>query len=181
MLPRIQQKYRDETVGSLFTEFNYANKMMIPRLVKIVLNTSMSEAVSNVKILNSAAEELTLITGQKSVITRARQSIANFRLREGMPIGAKVTLRGRKMWEFLDRLSSVSIPRIRDFRGLNPKKFDGRGNYTMGITEQIIFPEISYDKIQKINGMNISFVTTAKTDAEALALLKGLGMPFADS
>ena len=181
MQPRIQQKYHNEVFDALLKDFNYSNKMMVPKLSKIVLNTSMSEAISNVKLLHAAAEELTLISGQKTVITRARKSIANFRLREGMPLGAKVTLRRRKMWEFFDRLTAIAIPRIRDFRGLTPKGFDGRGNYNMGIIEQIVFPEISYDQIKKMNGFNITFVTTAKTDAEALALLKHLGMPFADA
>ena len=181
MQPRIQQKYHNEVFDALLKDFNYSNKMMVPKLTKIVLNTSTSEAISNVKLLHALADELTLIAGQKTVITRARRSIANFRLREGMPLGAKVTLRRHKMWEFFDRLSSIAIPRIRDFRGLTPKGFDGRGNYNMGIIEQIVFPEISYDQIKKMNGFNITFVTTAKTDAEALALLKHLGMPFADA
>jgi large subunit ribosomal protein L5 len=180
MVPRIQEKYKNETIGLMLEEFQYSNVMMVPRLEKIVVNTSMHEAIQNIKLLQAATEELTLITGQKAIVTKARRSIANFKLREGMPIGAKVTLRRKKMWEFLDRLSSVAIPRIRDFRGLNPKGFDGRGNYSMGIVEQLIFPEISYDQIKKINGMNITFVTTAKTDAEGRALLKYLGMPFPD-
>ena len=181
MQPRIQQKYHSEVFDALLKDFNYSNKMMVPKLSKIVLNTSTSEAISNVKLLHVLANELTLIAGQKTVITKARRSIANFRLREGMPLGAKVTLRRHKMWEFFDRLTSIAIPRIRDFRGLTPKGFDGRGNYNMGIIEQIVFPEISYDQIKKMNGFNITFVTTAKTDAEALALLKHLGMPFADA
>jgi large subunit ribosomal protein L5 len=155
--------------------------MQVPKLTKIVVNVSMKEAIQNVKLLNKAAEELTLITGQKAVITRARRSIANFKLREGMPIGARVTLRGTQMWEFLDRLVSIAIPRIRDFRGVNPKAFDGRGNYSLGLTEQIVFPEIEYDKVQRITGMNIAFVTTANTDEEGRALLKNLGMPFANA
>jgi large subunit ribosomal protein L5 len=154
--------------------------MQVPKLEKIVVNTCLKEAITNMKILDAAAEEIGLITGQKAIITRARNSIANFKLREGMPLGAKVTLRSAKMWEFLDRLISVATPRIRDFRGLNPNGFDGRGNYSMGLTEQIVFPEIEYDKVQRINGMNITFVTTAKTDEEGHALLKALGMPFAD-
>jgi large subunit ribosomal protein L5 len=152
--------------------------MEVPRLEKIVVNTCVGEAIQNVKLLEAARKELTLITGQKAVITNARKSISNFKLREGMPLGAKVTLRADKMWEFLDRLISVAIPRIRDFRGINPDAFDGRGNYSMGIIEQLIFPELSFDDIKKINGMNITFVTTAKTDAEGRGLLKGLGMPF---
>ena len=178
MQPRIQIKYRNEVVNQLMEEFKYPNVMMVPRLEKIVINTSMSEAIQNVKMLDAAAEELTLITGQKSVITKARRSIANFRLREGVPLGAKVTLRRDKMWEFFDRFTACSIPRIRDFRGLDPSGFDGRGNFNMGITEQIVFPEISYDKIKKINGMNITFVTSAKTDSEGRSLLGALGMPF---
>jgi large subunit ribosomal protein L5 len=154
--------------------------MEVPKLEKIVLNTCLKEAITNMKILESAAQEIGLITGQKPVITRARKSIANFKLRDGMPLGAKVTLRSTFMWEFLDRLIAISIPRIRDFRGLNPNGFDGRGNYSMGITEQIVFPEIEYDKVQRITGMNITFVTSANTDEEGRALLKALGMPFAD-
>jgi large subunit ribosomal protein L5 len=152
--------------------------MEVPRLQKIVLNTSIKEAIQNVKILDNAAKELSLITGQKAIMRRARKSIANFKLRAGLAIGAKVTLRRERMWEFLDRLISVAMPRVRDFRGLNPAGFDGRGNYSMGLTEQIIFPEIEYDKIQKVTGMNISFVTSARTDAEAKALLVKLGLPL---
>jgi large subunit ribosomal protein L5 len=153
--------------------------MMVPRLSKIVVNTSIKEAIQNVKMLEKAAEELSAITGQKAVITRARRSIAAFRLREGMPIGARVTLRNDRMWEFYDRLVTVAIPRIRDFRGVNPKAFDGRGNYSLGLTEQIVFPEIEYDKVTRVIGMNIAFVTTATTDEHGRALLKTLGMPFA--
>ncbi len=178
MTPRLQNRYRDETIGTLTREFSYGNPMQVPRLQKIVVNVSLKEAIQNVKIIETAASELALITGQKAIIRRARRSIANFKLREGMPIGAKVTLRRRNMWEFLDRLVSVAIPRIRDFRGLNPTGFDGRGNYSMGISEQIVFPEINYDKVQRITGMNVTFVTSAPNDAEACALLRGLGMPF---
>jgi len=178
--PRMRTKYDTEVVPKLREEFAYPNVMMVPRLKKVVLNTSMKEAIQNVKLLETAAEELTLIAGQKAVITRARRSIANFKLREGMPIGARVTLRGTRMWEFLDRLISVAIPRIRDFRGVNPKAFDGRGNYSLGITEQIIFPEIEYDKVNRITGLNIAFQTTAETDEEGRALLRHLGMPFAN-
>ena len=178
MQARIQTKYKEEVFGKMLKEFEYPNPMMVPRLEKIVVNTSLSEALQNAKLLTSIADELTLITGQKSIITKARRSIANFKLREGQPLGAKVTLRGKKMWEFFDRLTSIAIPRIRDFRGLEPKGFDGRGNYNMGIIEQIVFPELSYDQIKKINGMNITFVTSAKTDKEALTLLMFLGMPF---
>lgn len=178
MQARLQNKYRDQVLKDLMEEFKYKNVMEVPRLEKIVVNTCVGEAIQNVKLLEAARKELTLITGQKAVITKARKSISNFKLREGMPLGAKVTLRADKMWEFLDRLISVAIPRIRDFRGINPDAFDGRGNYSMGIVEQLIFPELSFDDIKKINGMNITFVTTAKTDAEGRGLLKGLGMPF---
>lgn len=178
MEPRLKIRYRDQAVSSLLTEFSYENVMQVPRLEKIVVNTSLKEAISNPKVLDAAAEELAIITGQKPIIRNARRSIANFKLREGMPIGAKVTLRNVRMWEFLDRLIALAIPRIRDFRGLESSGFDGRGNYSMGLTEQIIFPEIEYDKVKRISGMNISFVTTAKTDVEGRALLLALGMPF---
>ena len=178
MKARLQTKYIDQVQKDLMEEFNYKNVMQVPRLEKIVVNTCMSEAIQNVKLLDAAVNELTLITGQKAVITRAKKSVSNFKLREGMPLGAKVTLRADKMWEFLDRLIAVAMPRIRDFRGINPNGFDGRGNYSMGIIEQLIFPELNFDDIKKINGMNITFVTTAKTDAEGRALLKKLGMPF---
>jgi large subunit ribosomal protein L5 len=177
--PRLRARYDNEVVAKLQEDFQYTNPMLVPRLQKIVLNVSMKDAIQNVKVLETAAEELTLIAGQRAVISRARRSIANFKLREGMPIGARVTLRGSRMWEFLDRLITVAIPRIRDFRGVNPKAFDGRGNYSLGITEQIIFPEIDYDKVNRITGMNIAFVTSAPTDEEARALLRHLGMPFA--
>jgi large subunit ribosomal protein L5 len=180
MQPRLKTQYHETVLPHLKKEFNYGNVMEVPKLEKIVVNTCLKEAITNMKILDLAAEEIGLITGQKPIITRARNSIANFKLREGMPLGAKTTLRSTKMWEFLDRLISVATPRIRDFRGLNPNGFDGRGNYSMGLTEQIVFPEIEYDKVQRINGMNITFVTTAKTDEEGHALLKALGMPFAD-
>lgn len=176
--PRLKQRYQVEVVPALTKELGCANVMQVPRLVKIVLNTSLREGIQNVKVLETAAQELSQITGQKAVIRRARKSIANFKLREGMPVGAKVTLRGDRMWEFLDKLITVAIPRIRDFRGLNPKAFDGRGSYSIGLTEQIIFPEINYDKVERITGMNITFVTTAGADDEARALLKHLGMPF---
>ena len=175
---RLYEAYQKNVVAALQTEFGYKNVMQVPRLQKIVVNTSIKDATQNVKILENAAEELALITGQKAEIRRARKSIANFKLREGMPIGARVTLRQHRMWEFLDRLINVSLPRVRDFRGINPKAFDGRGNYSLGITEQIIFPEINYDRINKATGMNIAFVTTANTDAEGRALLKHLGLPF---
>jgi large subunit ribosomal protein L5 len=178
-VPRIKLQYNDEVVAALQEEFQYDNVMEIPRLIKIVVNSTSKDAVTNSKMLESVREELTLIAGQRAVITRARRSIAGFKLREGMPLGARVTLRGTRMWEFYDRLVSLAVPRLRDFRGLNPKAFDGRGNYSMGLTEQIIFPEIDYDKVSRINGMNITFVTTAKTDEEGRALLSKLGMPFA--
>ena len=178
MSPRLKQHYRESVVPALSAEFKYGNVMEIPRLERIVLNTSIKDATSNVKRLETASEELTIIAGQKAQIRRARKSIANFKLREGIPIGARVTLRGQRMWEFLDRLVNIALPRVRDFRGVNPKAFDGRGNYSLGITEQIIFPEINYDRVDKVTGMNIAFVTSAKTDAEGRALLRHLGMPF---
>jgi large subunit ribosomal protein L5 len=178
MTPRVKKLYFESARAKLQEEFEYSNPMQIPRLEKIVVNTCLKEAIQNTKVLDQAAAELGLITGQKAIIRRARRSIANFKLREGMPLGAKVTLRGRKMWFFYDRLVSVAIPRIRDFRGMSPKAFDGRGNYSLGLTEQILFPEIDYDKVQRITGMNITFVTTAKTDAEGRALLKALGFPL---
>lgn len=178
MVPRLKERYVAEVVPSLKKEHGYTNPMCVPRLEKIVVNTCLKEAIQNQKLLDSAATELGLITGQKAQIRRARKSIANFKLREGMPIGARVTLRGDRMWYFLDRLIAVAIPRIRDFRGLSPKAFDGRGNYSLGLTEQILFPEIEYDKITKIHGMNITFVTTANSDAEARSLLRFLGFPF---
>jgi len=181
MQPRLKTDYHETVKGELVKEFNYGNVMQTPKVVKIVVNTCLKEAIQNVKVLDVAAGEIGTVTGQKPLIRRARRSVANFKLREGMPIGAKVTLRQAHMWEFLDRLIAIAIPRIRDFRGLNPNGFDGRGNFSMGITEQIIFPEIDYDKVSKINGMNITIVTTAKTDAEGRALLKGLGMPFRDN
>lgn len=178
MDPKLHTRYIATVSPALRERFGYSNPMEVPRLQKVVVNTSLKDAIQSVKVLETAAEEVGLITGQRPIIRRARKSIANFKLREGMPIGAKVTLRRRQMWEFLDRLIGVAIPRIRDFRGLNPDGFDGRGNYSMGITEQIIFPEIDYDKVKKISGMNITFVTTAKTDEEARSLLAGLGVPF---
>ncbi len=177
-LPRLQTKYNDEVKAQLTEEFAYSNPMMLPKLSKIVINVTTGEALQDVKLLESAGAELASITGQKANMRRARRSIANFKLREGQPLGVAVTLRRAHMWEFLDRLVSLAMPGIRDFRGISRKSFDGRGNYSLGIKEQIIFPEIDYDKVNRIHGMNISFVTTAKTDAEGLALLKGLGMPF---
>ncbi len=178
--PRMKDTYRQKVVPALLEQLGCGNVMKVPRLTKIVVNTSLKEAITNPKILDAAAEDLAIITGQKAQIRRARRSIANFKLREGMPIGARVTLRGDRMWFFYDRLVSIAIPRIRDFRGLSPKAFDGRGNYTLGLTEQIIFPEIDYDKVAKIYGLNISFVTTAENDEGGRALLKQLGMPFRD-
>jgi large subunit ribosomal protein L5 len=180
MQQRLKTQYRETVLPQLHKEFSYGNVMEVPKLEKIVINTCLKDAITNMKVLDAAAAEIGLITGQKPIITRARKSIANFKLREGMPLGAKVTLRSAKMWEFLDRLISIATPRIRDFRGLNPHGFDGRGNYSMGLTEQIVFPEIEYDKVQRITGMNITFVTSAKTDEEGHALLKALGLPFAD-
>ncbi|MEQ1564085.1 MAG: 50S ribosomal protein L5 [Myxococcota bacterium] len=177
--PRLRKKYDETVVARLREQFAYENVMQVPRLQKVVINLSMKDAIQNSKLLETASEELSLIAGQRAVITRSRKSIANFKLRENMPIGARVTLRGARMWEFFDRLITVAVPRIRDFRGVNPKAFDGRGNYSLGLTEQIIFPEIDYDKVSKISGMNIAFVTTAKTDEEGRELLRHLGMPFA--
>jgi large subunit ribosomal protein L5 len=174
----LREKYATEIAPQLQEQFKYKSPMQIPRLKKIVLNMGLGEAIQNVKILDSAAEELAQISGQKPVITRARQSIAAFKLRKGMPIGCMVTLRGDRMFEFFDKLVNVALPRVRDFRGISPKALDGRGNYTLGIKEQIIFPEIDYDKIDKIKGMNITIVTTAKNDEEARTLLALMGMPF---
>jgi large subunit ribosomal protein L5 len=175
---RLKKHYHSSVMPALQKEFGYSNVMTVPRLEKIVLNASIKEATQNVKLLETAAEELSLITGQKAQIRRARKSIANFKLREGMPIGARVTLRGARMWEFLDRLIHIALPRVRDFRGVNPKAFDGRGNYSLGVTEQIIFPEINYDRVSKVTGMNIAFVTTAENDVEGRALLRHIGVPF---
>ena len=180
-MARLKDYFKKEIVSRLTKDFGYKNVMQVPRITKIVVNMGLGEALSNIKILDSASDEIALITGQRPVITRARKSVANFKLREGNPIGCSVTLRREKMYEFLDRLVNVALPRVRDFRGISPKGFDGRGNYTFGIKEQIIFPEISYDKIDKIKGMNITVVTTAKTDEEARSLLRYLGMPFAGS
>ncbi len=176
--PRLRDTYRDQVVPALMKEFGYGNLMQVPRLERIVLNVGMGEAIQNVKLLESASAELGIITGQKPITTRAKKAIAGFKLRQGMPIGAKVTLRSRRMWEFLDRLISLALPRIRDFRGVSPKAFDGRGNYTLGLKEQLIFPEIEYDSVASIHGMDITIVTTARTNDEGKALLKHLGMPF---
>lgn len=177
-IPRLKVKYRDLAVPALTERFGYTNPMQVPVLDRIVVNTTTKDAVSNAKVVDALVQELTAIAGQKAVVTRARRSVANFKLREGMPIGAKVTLRSTRMWEFLDRLITVAIPRIRDFRGVSAKAFDGRGNYSLGIQEQIIFPEIEYDKVNRISGLNVTFVTTANTDEEARELLSNLGMPF---
>ncbi|TFI42939.1 50S ribosomal protein L5 [Cytobacillus firmus] len=175
---RLKEKHSKEITPALMSKFNYKSVMQTPKLEKIVINMGVGDAVQNAKALDKAVEELTLITGQKPVITRAKKSIAGFRLREGMPIGAKVTLRGERMYEFFDKLVSVSLPRVRDFRGISKKSFDGRGNYTLGVKEQLIFPEIDYDKVSKVRGMDIVIVTTANTDEEARELLTQFGMPF---
>jgi len=177
-MARLAELYTTEMVAQLMKDQNYSNVMEVPKLVKIVLNMGLGEAIQNVKILDSAVEEMALIAGQRPVITKAKKSIAGFKLRQGMPIGCSVTLRREKMYEFLDRLVSVSLPRVRDFKGISGKAFDGNGNYSMGVKEQLIFPEIDYDKVDKIKGMNITIVTTAKTDAEGKALLKLMGLPF---
>lgn len=180
--PKLQsvlaKKYQGEVVPKLIEKFGYKNRMQVPRLEKIVVNTSMKEALQDVKILQTAADEIASITGQRPVITKAKKSISNFKLRQGQSIGARVTLRGAYMYEFVSRLVNVALPRVRDFKGVSNKSFDGRGNYTLGLTEQTIFPEIDFDKVHKINGMNITFVTTAKTDEEAKELLTLMGMPF---
>ncbi len=178
MTPRLQEIYGKTVVGKLNEEFKYANPNQVPKLVKIVANMGLGEAVQNTKIIESARNELSAIAGQRAVVTRAKRSIAGFKLREGMRIGCAVTLRRAQMWEFLDRLITIALPRVRDFRGINPKGFDGNGNFSMGIKEHIIFPEIEYDKIDKIKGLNITMVTTATSDEEGRALLRHLGMPF---
>ncbi len=177
-VPRLKTKYREEVATKLMEQFQYKSVMQVPRLLKICINQGVGAATSDKKLVDNAISEITTITGQKAVPTIARLSISNFKLREGMPIGARVTLRNNQMYEFLDRFVSVALPRVRDFRGVNDKSFDGRGNYTLGVTEQIIFPEINIDKINKITGMDVTFVTSANTDAEAYALLKELGVPF---
>ena len=179
-MANLKTKFQQEVVPALQKQFNYQNVMMIPRLDKIVVNVGLGEAVQNAKALDAAVGDIAAITAQKPVVTRAKKSIATFKIREGMPIGCKVTLRGERMWDFLEKLMYVALPRVRDFRGVSPKAFDGRGNYALGLKEQLIFPEIDYDKVDKIRGMDIIVVTTAKTDEEAKALLKGLGMPFAE-
>ena len=177
-MAKLKEVYQEKAVPALMKRFNYKNRMEVPKLEKIVINMGLGEAIQNIKILDSAAQEISQITGQKPVITKAKKSIAQFKLRSGMPIGAMVTLRKERMFEFFNRLVNVALPRVRDFKGLSGKSFDGRGNYAMGIREQLIFPEIHYDKIDKIKGMNIVIVTTAKTDEEGKELLKLLGMPF---
>ena len=177
--PNLKKLYQDEVAPALMQKFGYKSTMQIPRLEKIVLNVGCSEARENAKVLDAVVSDLTAITGQKAVVTKAKKSVANFKLREGMPIGAKVTLRGNKMWEFLDRLFNVALPRVRDFRGISADSFDGRGNYALGVKEQLIFPEIEYDKIDKIRGMDVVICTTAYTDEEARALLEQVGAPFA--
>ena len=176
--PRLKDKYSNEVVPALQKRFNYKSSMQVPRLEKIAINRGVNGAVNDKKLVDIAIEELSTISGQKAVATMSKKDISNFKLRKNMPIGAKVTLRGEKMYEFLDRLIAVALPRVRDFKGVNEKSFDGRGNYTMGVTEQIIFPEIDIDKVNRITGMDITFVTTAQTDEEAYELLKELGMPF---
>ena len=178
MAARLKERYQKEVAPAIAKEFGINNPMAIPRVQKVVLNMGMGEAIANAKILDTAVDELRSITGQKPVITKAKKSIASFKLRQGMPIGVMVTLRGDRMYEFLDRLVSIALPRVRDFRGVSPKAFDGRGNYTIGVREQLIFPEIDFNKVDKLRGMNISIITTARNDEQARALLKGLGMPF---
>ncbi|MEO6758704.1 MAG: 50S ribosomal protein L5 [Saprospiraceae bacterium] len=176
--PRLKTKYQKDVVPAMMQQFNYTSIMQVPRLQKICVNQGIGDATGDKKMIDTAATELTTIVGQKAVSTKARTSVSNFKLREGMPIGVRVTLRGERMYEFLDRFISIAMPRVRDFRGINDKSFDGRGNFTMGVTEQIIFPEIDIDKVSKIMGMDITFVTSAQTDAEAYSLLKEMGMPF---
>jgi large subunit ribosomal protein L5 len=177
-MSRLKDRYQKDVIPALQKEYSYKNEMAIPKLEKIVINMGVGEAIQNAKLLDSAAEELALIVGQKPVVTRAKKSIASFKLRKGMAIGCSVTLRGKRMYEFFDRLVNIALPRVRDFRGLSSKSFDGRGNYTIGLRDQLIFPEIDYAKVSKIKGMNVSMVTTAKTDDEARTLLRLLGLPF---
>lgn len=178
MTARLREMYKNEVFPALKEKFSYENVMQVPKLEKVTLNMGIGEAKENAKILESAVEEIAMITGQRPVVTKARKSIANFKVRQGMPVGAKVTLRGDNMYEFIDKLINIALPRVRDFKGVSKNSFDGRGNYSMGIKEQLIFPEINYDKVDTIKGMNIVFTTTAQTDEEAQALLAGLGMPF---
>ena len=178
-MPRLQEKYKNEVIQAMIEKFGYKNIMEVPKLEKIVINMGVGEAKDNQKVLESAVSDLTLISGQKPILTRAKKSVANFKIRENMALGCKVTLRGSKMFEFADKLVSIALPRVRDFSGVSDKSFDGRGNYSLGIKEQLIFPEIEYDKIDKVRGMDIIFVTSANTDEEARELLRFLGMPFA--
>ena len=177
-MARLQDQYNAEILPSLKEKFGYRNVMQVPKLSKVVVNMGLGDAIENVKVIETAAAEIGIITGQKPVVTKARKSIANFKLREGVPIGVMVTLRRDRMYTFLDKLITIALPRVRDFKGVSPKGFDGRGNYTLGIKEQIMFPEVNYDKIEKIRGMNITIVTTARTDEEGLELLRLMGMPF---
>jgi len=176
--PRLRERYKKEVVPGLMKQFGYTSPMQVPRLDRIVINMGLGAAVGNPKVIDAAVEELKAITGQKPVVTRSKKAIANFKLREGLPIGAKVTLRRERMWEFLDRLVTLALPRVRDFRGTSPKAFDGAGNYTLGLKEQIVFPEIEFDRVESVKGMNITFVTTAESNEEAKELLARLGMPF---
>lgn len=178
MASELLNKYREEVVSGLMDKFSYKNKMQVPKLEKIVVNIGVGDARDNRKLVEASAKELQIVTGQKPVITNARKSLSNFKIREGMPIGVKVTLRGELMYQFMAKLIHASLPRVRDFQGLSRKKFDGRGNYNLGVREQLIFPELNYDDLEKVRGMNITFVTSAKTNEESLALLEGLGMPF---
>lgn len=178
MAARLRETYKNNVFSALMDQFKYKNVMEVPKLEKVTINMGLGEAKENAKIMESAVEEISLITGQRPVVTKARKSIANFKVRQGMPVGAKVTLRGDNMYEFIDKLFNIALPRVRDFKGVSKNSFDGRGNYSMGIKEQLIFPEINYDKVDTIKGMNIVFTTTAKTDEEAAALLAGLGLPF---
>jgi large subunit ribosomal protein L5 len=175
---RLQEHYQKNVVGELMKQFNYKSIMQVPRIEKVVVNMGLGEAVQNPKVIDAAVDDLTRITGQKPIVTRAKKSIAQFRIRTGMPIGAKVTLRGERMYHFLDKLMNIALPRVRDFRGVSPRAFDGRGNYTLGLREQLIFPEIDYDKVDKVRGLEVVVVTTAQTDEEARALLTAMGMPF---
>lgn len=177
-MSRLEERYKDEVAPALKKQFGYSSPMAIPKVTKVVINMGVGDAIADAKLLDQAVDELGVICGQKAAITRARKSISNFKLREGMAIGCRVTLRGSRMYEFLDRLMNLALPRVRDFRGVSAKAFDGRGNYTLGIRDQLIFPEINYNKVQKVKGMNVSIVTTARTDQEARTLLGGLGMPF---
>ena len=178
IMPRLKEKYIKDIIPLMMKEFSYKNVMQVPKVQKVVLNVGLGEAIQNIKLLDAAQKELSLITGQRAVVTKAKRSIASFKLRQGVPIGCKVTLRGNKMYEFLDRLISLALPRIRDFKGVSGKSFDGRGNYSLGLKEQFIFPEIDYDKVEMVHGLDVAICTTAKTDKESKSLLRYLGMPF---